>query len=100
MYSGLWCQSTGFILVFFVLFFNFKHLFIYLWLHHLVCGIFSPLTRDRTWALGSESMVHGVLNAGSPGNSLILMFKSFTSFCITQPFSSSLGSGTLVHINF
>ena len=57
MYSGLRCQSTGFILVFFVLFFNFKHLLIYFWLHHLVCGIFSPLTRDQTWALGSESMV-------------------------------------------
>ena len=59
---------------------------------------FSPLSRDRTWA--PQQWKHGVLNAGPPGNSLILMFKSFPSFCLTQPFSYFLGSGTLVHINF
>ena len=43
--------------VFLFCFFNFKHSCIYFWLHHLVCGIFSPLTRNQTWALSSESMV-------------------------------------------
>ena len=42
---------------FFVLFLTLNTYLFFFWLLHLVCGIFSPLTRNRTWALGSESMV-------------------------------------------